>query len=200
MSLASTKLGIAAAAAGMWLVVACAGAKNTELFAVPEATDASAAGAAPDAADGLDSAPPATTPWVDAALADAPIEASSGVGDSETPTTKIVCGARSCSLPPDVCCLASDSETLACTHLGACAGTEVACTERADCPPSQTCCGTYVRASRRYDRVACRASCSRNDETGFDVTFCALQNGNGDCPSGQRCFASQVYAGFHVCG
>ena len=105
-----------------------------------------------------------------------------------------------CAHPPDVCCIAYGTAARSCVPAAACAGTPLACAGASDCPSGQTCCGAYNRAAKRYDAVACATSCTRSNEVGFDVAFCALRNGDADCPAGQRCIASMVYAGFAVCG
>jgi hypothetical protein len=133
----------------------------------------------------------------------AAVDAALPGADASAVVVAIACGdgtALACAHPPDVCCVAYGTAARSCVPAAACAGTAIACAGPSDCPPAQTCCGAYNRAGKRYDAVTCAPTCARSDDAGFDVAFCALRHGDADCPAGQRCIPSMVYAGFAVCG
>jgi hypothetical protein len=199
--------------------IACSGVGG-EPFRASAAGDASSPSSPSSPRDGVDAAvvpghaqaaADAGAPDAEGAVPDgggAPRDASVSVVDAASVDASpaviaIACGVEAplaCAHPPDVCCVAYGTAARACVPAVACAGTPIACAGASDCATGQTCCGTYNRAAKRYDSVACATSCARSDETGFDVAFCALRNGDADCPAGQRCIPSMVYAGFAVCG
>ncbi len=193
---------------GFSLALGCSGALGGDAFVASGRADGQAPvlpSAPSDASATSDdgSVPP------DASLPEAPpLDAGRAEADHEAadaappPPVTIACGAGtalSCTHPPDVCCIAT-AGARSCVPASACDGTPVTCAGRGDCAPGEVCCGAYDRTAKRYESIACASTCTRADDAGFEVVFCALRNGDSDCAPGLHCIPSTVYVGFTVCG
>jgi hypothetical protein len=193
---------VAFAALASMAVVACGGARETDLLGQP-AADASIkidSGVIPDEDSGPieddGSAGEDVTPIVDANKPDvAPPYKDPGIWCGQgycTPSTQYCCNDKDFQQNPTYMCQLSS------TIAGCVIGTKVNCDSQADCPSSQICCGGLFNGS--YDEVSCKPTCTGVVVNRNQIRFCDPKAPIDECKQqAQTCKASNALKGYYVC-
>jgi hypothetical protein len=179
---------------GTW--VACGGASGSDVLGAPGADDAGA-GADGTATILPDGGPPVAT-GSDSGTSDAaPPRGGDGgtladAGPGGT-TTSLACGATSCAIPAETCCVARTGGGAAsyscvtgftCAAAGGPTATALRCSGAANCPANQVCC---VSAFNNGAASECQAAC-----TSRQAQLCDVNAGATGCPPADPCSSANI--------
>ena len=183
-------------------MVACGGARETDLFGRPPvADDASIDTFVPDE-DAAEPPPDdATTPD------DVVVVPDAGKPDVVQPYKDpgIQCGATYCTPAAQYCCNDKDlsqNPQWTCQATGTIAGcvlgVKVSCDGKADCPSTQVCCGGLMNGA--YDEVSCKTTCSGIVFGRNQIRFCDPKAPVDECKAiGLTCKPSGALKPYSVC-
>lgn len=205
------------------VVVACSGAKESDLLSPVSSGASSEPASAEPTADGETGTGTGTGGGSGSGTGtgggtgggtgtkDAGVDSGAGVDAGPPPSTETIpCGQANgnvltCNVGTQVCCATfSDTgkTTFACKPAGANAcGTSVkiTCNGESDCPTDQICCGLLSQVTG-YSSIECRSSCNSGPGVRA-VHFCDPAALVDECIGyGGTCIKSQSVPGYHVCG
>jgi hypothetical protein len=183
-------------------LVACGGARETDLQGRPPGSDASVTldtGIDPgdDGSIGEDASPGEdVVVVVDANKPDvAPPYKDPGIWCGQafcTPSTQYCCNDKDFQQNPTYACQATS------TIAGCVLGVKVSCDGQADCPSNQICCGGLQNGA--YDEVSCKPTCTGVVNFRNQIRFCDPKAPVDECKQqNQQCKPSNALKGYYVC-
>jgi hypothetical protein len=107
----------------------------------------------------------------------------------------VQCGASTCNLATQFCCMRPDAGVATCLAKGAACGDSptpgstntgvpIKCDEHADCATGTGCCLAAVQGNYSLE---CRTKCPGGDAFGENYALCVTPTSVGPCPSGKFC-------------
>ncbi len=213
-------------AVGSLVVVACGGAKRSDVLAddigfgqltedagapVTDSGFRADAGVLVDATTPIDAGGPVIIVdsgpvVVDSGVPDAGRDAGRDAGP---PPRTFRCGqadagALTCVSGQEDCCAdfpnGSSRPTYSCVNFGDCTTVDsvaMECAASADCQQGDVCCGYLDNAQSAWNAVVCTSSCT--NQNGLTAYVFCNASGPNSCPQGRSCQRSQVLLGYGFC-